>query len=57
MKKDKSELEDTLRVEYDLGSLRVRRLGPERKSFGGRIVHIEAAHESDRPANSYKLDL
>lgn len=33
MKKDNSDLEDTLRSEYDLKQLRVRRLGPGRKSF------------------------
>ena len=35
MKKDNTEeKEDELRSEYDLKSLRVRRLGPGRKSFG-----------------------
>ncbi len=38
MKKDKSEMSDDLRAEYDLKSLRVRRLGSERKSFGGTTV-------------------
>jgi hypothetical protein len=41
MKKDNSELEDTMRSEYDLASLKVRRLGPGRKSFGGTIVRLE----------------
>jgi hypothetical protein len=41
MKKDNSELEDELRSEYDLKSLRVRRLGSGRKSFGGTIVRLE----------------
>lgn len=41
MKKDNSEQQDDLRSEYDLKSLRVRRLGPERKSFGGVIVRLE----------------
>ena len=35
MKKVKAELEDTLRIEYDLKSLRVRKIGTERKSFFG----------------------
>ncbi|HEX6649093.1 MAG TPA: hypothetical protein VF075_06125 [Pyrinomonadaceae bacterium] len=35
MKKD--ELRDELRPEYDLSTLRVRRLGPGRKSFGDVI--------------------
>ncbi len=38
MKRDKSEMEDELRAEYDLKSLRVRRLGFSRKSFGGITV-------------------
>ena len=41
MKKDKSEMEDDLRAEYDLKSLRVRRLGSSRKSFGGTTVRLE----------------
>ena len=36
MKKD-SFMEDELRSEYDLKSLRVRKVGPERKGFGGFI--------------------
>ena len=41
MKNPDSELEDDLRSEYDLKSLRVRRLGPGRKSFGEYIVRLE----------------
>ncbi len=42
MKKvDESEMEDELRSEYDLKSLRVQRLGSERKSFGGTTVRLE----------------
>ena len=38
MKKDNTEeKEDELRSEYDLKSLRVRRLGPGRKRFGAVI--------------------
>lgn len=37
MKKDESELEDELRPEYDLRNLRVRKLGPGRRSFGDLI--------------------
>ena len=40
MKKVESELEDELRPEYDLRSLRVRKLGPGRKSFGD-VVRLE----------------
>jgi hypothetical protein len=37
MKNAKTEIDDELRPEYDLRSLRVRKLGPGRKSFGGTI--------------------
>lgn len=40
MKKVESELKDDLRPEYDLRTLRVRRLGPGRKSFG-EIIRLE----------------
>ena len=41
MKKDKLEMEDDLRTEYDLKNLRVRKLGSGRKSFGGATVRLE----------------
>lgn len=41
MKMDKSEMEDDLRTEYDLKSLRVRRLGSGRKNFGDTTVRLE----------------
>jgi hypothetical protein len=41
MKKDNSELDDELLPEYDLKSLRVRKLGAGRKSFGSAIVRLE----------------
>jgi hypothetical protein len=41
MKRDKSEMEDDLRTEYDLKSLRVRKLGSGRKSFGTTTVRLE----------------
>jgi hypothetical protein len=41
MKRNNSEMEDDLRAEYDLKSLRVRRLGSGRKSFGGATVRLE----------------
>jgi hypothetical protein len=41
MKKDNSELQDELRSDYDLKSLRIRRLGVERKSFGKVVVRLE----------------
>ena len=34
-------MEDDLRAEYDLKSLRVRRFGSKRKSFGGTTVRLE----------------
>jgi hypothetical protein len=34
-------MEDDLRTEYDFKSLRVRKLGPGRKSFGGVTVRLE----------------
>ena len=34
-------MDDDLRTEYDLRKLRVRRLGPERKSFGDVTVRLE----------------
>jgi hypothetical protein len=41
MKKDDSELEDELRPEYDLKSLRVKGFGSGRKGFGGVVVRLE----------------
>lgn len=41
MKKVDLEMEDDLRAEYDLKSLRVRKLGTERKSFGGSTIRLE----------------
>ncbi len=40
MKKVEAEIEDELRPEYDLKSLRVRKLGPGRKRFGD-VVRLE----------------
>ena len=41
MKKVETEMDDELRPGYDLKSLRVRRLGQGRKSFGGSVVRLE----------------
>ena len=41
MKKIKEETVDELRPEYELRSLRVRKFGPGRKSFGGTVVRLE----------------
>lgn len=40
MKKIETDINDELRPEYDLRSLRVRKLGRERKSFSG-VVRLE----------------
>ena len=40
MKKVETDINDELRPEYDLRSLRVRKLGPGRKSFG-EVVRLE----------------
>ncbi|MHC5723184.1 MAG: hypothetical protein ACYTXY_03335 [Nostoc sp.] len=34
-------MEDDLRSEYDLNSLKVRKFGPERKSFGKTTIRLE----------------
>lgn len=41
MKRDETEMEDEQRLEYDLKSLRVRKLGSGRKSFGGTTVRLK----------------
>lgn len=41
MKKDNLELDDDLRPEYDLTSLKVRKMGAGRKNFAGAIVGLE----------------
>jgi len=41
MNKVESDMEDDLRPEYDLYSLRVRKVGPGRKSFGRLTVSLE----------------
>jgi hypothetical protein len=43
MKKDDAELEDELRPEYDLKSLRVKGFGSGRKEFGGMVVRSPRA--------------
>jgi hypothetical protein len=40
MKKVESEFEEELRPEYDVRSLRVRKLGPGRKAFGD-VIKLE----------------
>ena len=40
MKQVKNEMSDELRPEYDLKSLRVRKVGPKRAGFGGHFVQL-----------------
>ena len=41
MEKNNSDIEDRLLPEYDLKSLRVRKLGSGRKNFGSEVVRLE----------------
>ena len=41
MKKVDTAMDDELRPEYDLRSLRVRKVGPDRKNFSGRSIQLE----------------
>ncbi len=41
MQKVVTEMDDELRPEYDLRNLRVRKVGPKRKSFRGRSIQLE----------------
>lgn len=41
MKTDRTTTQDKLRPEYDLKSLQVRKMGPERKQFGGSVIQLE----------------
>ena len=41
MKKAEHSMDDEIRPEYDLKSLRVRQVGPKRKSFGGWSVRLD----------------
>ena len=40
MKKGEAAMEDDLRPEYDLRSLRVRKMGPDRKCFGSYTIRL-----------------
>ena len=41
MRKAENSMDDEIRQEYDLKSLQVRKIGANRKSFGGRSVRLE----------------
>jgi hypothetical protein len=57
MEKDNSELEDELLPEYDLKSLRVRKLGSGRKSFGSEVVRLEPDLAEMFPTSDANLTL
>ena len=40
MKKVRNEMEDDLRPEYDLRSLRIRKVGPGREGFGEYFIQL-----------------
>lgn len=40
-KNDTKKDDDDLRPEYDFKSIKLRKVGPERKSFGGPTIRIE----------------
>ena len=41
MRKTENSMDDELRPEYDLKSLRVRKVGPKREGFGGLSVRLD----------------
>jgi hypothetical protein len=41
MKRNETEIEDELRPEYDLRSLRVRKVGSGRKGFGETTIRLD----------------
>ena len=41
MNRDELEMKEAMQTQYDLKSLKVRRLGTARNSFGGIIVRLE----------------
>lgn len=40
MKKGENEMDDDLRSEYDLSSLRIRKVGKDRKGFGEYFIQL-----------------
>ena len=58
MKKGRAVAGDDLRPEYDLRTLRVRRLGPGRRSFAGPIVEeVRRAREQHAAKYDYDFDV
>ncbi len=41
MRKNENSMDDEIRPEYDLKSLRVRKVGPKRKTFGSLSVRLD----------------
>lgn len=41
MRKNENSMDDEIRPEYDLKSLRVRNVGPKRKTFGSLSVRLD----------------
>ena len=54
MQKVTTEMDDELRSEYDLKSLRVRKVGPKRKNFRGRAVHLEPDVDAIFPHRNFE---
>ena len=58
MKKVETTMDDDLRPEYDLGSLRVRKVGPKRKNFRGQMETVPAIHPGEHLAEELReLDM
>ena len=58
MKKVETTMDDDLRPEYDLSSLRVRKVGPKRKNFRGQMETVPAIHPGEHLAEELReLDM
>ncbi len=58
MKKVETTTDDDLRPEYDLSSLRVRKVGPKRKNFRGQMETVPAIHPGEHLAEELReLDM
>jgi hypothetical protein len=55
MKKNNSDLNDELLPEYDLKSLRVRKLGSGRKSFGSEVIRSDLFADTNLTLAASKL--
>jgi hypothetical protein len=52
VKRNRKKEDDELRPEYDLKSLRVRKLGPDRTSFGETVIETRVDREHSSGDNS-----